>query len=316
MTAVKAINLVLPEIEVYSAGSSICGQLVLNLSSTLVDPVVKVELVGRGYLSWHQEGNPELDYEKTTAYTNKAVYVSKAKKFHIADSCLDSGIHTFDFHFSFPPEIPSTFTSKIGCISYFVQGICCSRSTVLAKEQRYVLLQGISGGHMEHAKDKAPVVVEARNDVVYFCCLIHGSLILQISLEKSIFLPGETIVFAADIDNRTCIYIRKIVFAVRCIVLYRGFSNRGDQYSLEDQNEVTRLECRPGTAPFHSTRVINALVLPKQLPVTSAPEQSNIMSFKYELVGTSKLPCATSTILGRVPIIITAIPEHLWSKAP
>ncbi|POI34315.1 hypothetical protein CIB84_001931 [Bambusicola thoracicus] len=89
MTAVKAINLVLPEIEVYSADSSICGQLVLNLSSTLVDPVVKVELVGRGYLSWHQEGNPELEYEKTIACTNKAVYIFKAKKFHIAGKMLE-----------------------------------------------------------------------------------------------------------------------------------------------------------------------------------------------------------------------------------
>lgn len=52
MTTVKAINLVLPEIKVYSTDSCVCGQLVLNLSSTLVDPVVKVELVGRGYLSW------------------------------------------------------------------------------------------------------------------------------------------------------------------------------------------------------------------------------------------------------------------------
>uniref|UniRef100_G1NB88 Arrestin-like N-terminal domain-containing protein n=1 Tax=Meleagris gallopavo TaxID=9103 RepID=G1NB88_MELGA len=108
MTAVKAINLVLPEVKVYPVGSSICGQLVLNLSSTLVDPVVKMELMGRGYLKW-PEGNPELDYEEIIVCTNKAVYISKAKKFHIADSCLDSGIHTFDFHFSFPPEAPSTF---------------------------------------------------------------------------------------------------------------------------------------------------------------------------------------------------------------
>lgn len=109
----------------------------------------------------------------------------------------------------------------------------------------------------------------------------------------------------------TCNYIRKVVFAVRCIVLYRGFSNSGDQYSLEDQNEVTRLECQSGTAPFDTISVTSALVLPKTLPVTNALRGNNIMAFKYELVGTSNLPYATSNILGKEPIIIAAIPEHL-----
>ncbi|XP_042728681.1 arrestin domain-containing protein 5 [Lagopus leucura] len=143
------------------------------------------------------------------------------------DSCLDSGIHTFDFHFSFPPEVPSTFTSKAGCISYFMQGICCRHSTVLAEELRYLLLQVIS---------------EARTDVDYLCCFIQGSVILCISLKKNVFFPGATSVFTTDIANRTCNYIRK-------------------------------------------------------------------------LVGTSNLPCAMSTIFGKVPIIIAAIPERLCSRA-
>ncbi|XP_042671799.1 arrestin domain-containing protein 5 [Centrocercus urophasianus] len=148
-----------------------------------------------------------------------------------ANSCLDSGIHTFDFRFSFPPEVPSTFTSKAGCISYFMQGICCRHSTVLAKELRYLLLQAL-------------LVVEARTDVDYLCCFIQGSVILCISLKKNVFFPGATSVFTTDIANRTCNYIRK-----------------------------------------------------------------------YELVGTSNLPCAMSTIFGKVPIIIAAIPERLWSRA-
>lgn len=92
MSTVRAINLVLPETEVYLAGSSIDGQLVLNLRSTLVDPVVKVELVGRGYLRWLEEDNPEQDYEKSTAFTNQAVYISKAQNFHIEGKTLERDI--------------------------------------------------------------------------------------------------------------------------------------------------------------------------------------------------------------------------------
>lgn len=77
-----------------------------------------------------------------------------------------------------------------------------------------------------------------------------------------------------------------------------------------------RLECQPGTSAFDTMRVISALVLPKPLPVTSALRGNYIMAFRHEQVETSNLPYATSTILGTVLIIIAAIPEHLWSRAP
>uniref|UniRef100_A0A8D0G353 Arrestin domain containing 5 n=1 Tax=Strix occidentalis caurina TaxID=311401 RepID=A0A8D0G353_STROC len=301
MSTVREINLVLPEIEVYLASSSIDGQLVLNLRSTLVNPVVKVELVGRGFLRWIEEDNPELDYNNSMVYTNQAVYVSKDQTFHIEDIWLDSGVHTFDFHFSFPPSIPSTFTSKIGCISYFFQGTCCSHQI----QQELTML--CLSAHLLHAGLSG---VNARKDVVYFCCFSHGSVILRISLEKGIFCPGETIVLMTDIANRTCKYIRKVVFDVHCIVLYRGFSSRGEQHYLEDQSKVTRLEFQTDTAPFEAMRVTGALVLPKPMPVTSTLMENKIMAFRYELVGTSDLSCTTSTIMGRVPITIAATSEH------
>uniref|UniRef100_A0A8C3KTM9 Arrestin domain containing 5 n=1 Tax=Calidris pygmaea TaxID=425635 RepID=A0A8C3KTM9_9CHAR len=313
MSTVRAINLVLPETEVYLAGSGIDGQLVLNLRSTLVDPIVKVELVGRGYLRWFEEENPEWDYEKSTACTNQAVYVSKTQNFRIEDGWLDPGVHTFDFHFNFPPSIPSTFNSKIGCISYFVQGTCCSGQVVLAKEERCLLLQGINSAcfaFLFNLSMQAPLVVEAKKDIVYFCCFRRGSVILRISLEKNIFCPGETIVFMTDIANRTCKYVRKLIFALNCIVLYRGFSSRGEPCSLEDQSEVTRLESQTDTAPFETMRVTSALVLPKPMPVTSTVIENKIMAFRYELVGTSSLPCTMSTIMARVPIIIAATLKH------
>lgn len=85
MSTVRAIKQVLPEIEVHLAGSSIDGQLVLDLRSTLVDPVVKVELVGRGFLKWLEEYNPEWDYKST----NQAVCIFKAMNFHIEGKTLE-----------------------------------------------------------------------------------------------------------------------------------------------------------------------------------------------------------------------------------
>ncbi|XP_010572413.1 PREDICTED: arrestin domain-containing protein 5 [Haliaeetus leucocephalus] len=268
MLTVRAIKLVLPEIEVHLAGSSIDGQLVLDLRSTLVDPVVKVELVGRGFLGWPEEYNPEWDYDKST---NQAVYIFKAMNFHIEDAQedCDNSAMSHSVHNKNSPRFACLFTLSM----------------------------------------QTSLVIEARKDVVYFCCFNHGSVILRISLEKSVFCPGETIVFMTDVANRTRKYVRKVVFAVRCIALYSGFSSRGEQRSLEDRSEVTRLELQTDTAPSEATRVTSALVLSKPMPVTSTLTENKIMAFRYELVGTSDLPCTTSTVMGRVPIVIAATPE-------
>lgn len=62
----------------------------------------------------------------------------------LSDNWLSASSHTFDFHFDLPPRLPSTFISKIGQVSYFVQASCMGREHVLAKKRMYLLIQGTS----------------------------------------------------------------------------------------------------------------------------------------------------------------------------
>lgn len=90
MSVVKSIEVVLPKDAVYLAGSNIDGQVVLTLNSTLVDPVVKVELVGRGYVEWNEEIGQTRDYSRDVICNNKADYVHKTKTFPIKGKDADS----------------------------------------------------------------------------------------------------------------------------------------------------------------------------------------------------------------------------------
>lgn len=83
MSVVKSIELVLPKDAVYLAGSGIKGQVVLILNSTLVDPTVRVELVGRGYVEWNEEIGASRDYSRDVICNNKADYVHKLKTFPV-----------------------------------------------------------------------------------------------------------------------------------------------------------------------------------------------------------------------------------------
>lgn len=83
MSVVKSIQLMLPKDAIYQGGSCVKGQVVLTLHSTLVDPIVKVELVGRGYVEWSEETGATRDYSRDVICNNKADYVHKSKLFPV-----------------------------------------------------------------------------------------------------------------------------------------------------------------------------------------------------------------------------------------
>ncbi|XP_074834760.1 arrestin domain-containing protein 5 [Carettochelys insculpta] len=308
MSVVKSISLVVPEDKVYLAGSSIDGQVILTLNNSLIDPIVKVELMGRGYLEWNEEINADKDYSRDIVCNNKADYINKTKTFKIEDNWLGSGTHTFDFHFNLPPRLPSTFTSKIARVSYFLQATCASRELILAKQKKYLLVQGTSGILKDKIQSEYPLVVEVDKHIAYHCCIKHGLVVLRISLEENTFAPGENIIFTTEIDNQTGKSIRKVVFALYSIIIYLGYTARAEQRSLEDRNELMRLESRTKASPFEITRITSMFSLPKLLSVSSTSIANEIMEVRYELTGTVYLPWSMSTVVAKVPIIIRTTP--------
>ncbi|XP_006274297.3 arrestin domain-containing protein 5 [Alligator mississippiensis] len=308
MSVVKSIEIVVPEDKVYLAGSNVDGQVVLSLNNTLINPVVKVELVGRGYLQWNEDVGADKDYSRDVVCNNKADYINKTKTFKIEGNWLDSGTHTFDFHFTLSTRLPSTFTSRIGYVSYFLQASCSSRELILAKKKKYLLVQGTSSIRKDRLQSKDPFVVEVDKVVVYHCCFQQGRVVLRISLVKNIFCPSENVTFTTEIDNQTGKSIKRVVFTLYSNVLYMGFTARSEPRTLEDRNVLLRLEPRMEAMPFEVTRITNIMALPSLLPVSCVSLANEIMEIRYELVGTLYLPWSMSSVVARVPVLIGTIP--------
>ncbi|XP_039103496.1 arrestin domain-containing protein 5 [Hyaena hyaena] len=304
MSVVKSIELVLPKDAVYLAGSSIEGQVVLTLNSTLVDPMVKVELVGRGYVEWNEEIGASRDYSRDVICNNKADYVHKTKTFSIEDNWLSAGSHTFDFHFNLPPRLPSTFASKIGHVSYFMQASCVGREHILAKKRMYLLIQGTSDFCKENLLQN-PLSVEAEKKVSYNCCR-QGTISLQIRMEKNTFAPGEKIVLTTQINNRTSKCLRMVVFALYTHVRYEGFTPKAEQRWRVESSELLRQEANTQITPFDTTTIVSTLKLPLVLSVSSRTGNGELMSTRYELVGTVHLPWSLTCVKAKVPITVAS----------
>ncbi|XP_006868974.1 PREDICTED: arrestin domain-containing protein 5, partial [Chrysochloris asiatica] len=306
MSVVKSIELVLPKDTIYLAGSSLNGQVILTLNSTLVDPIVKVELVGRGYVEWNEETGASLDYSRDVICINQADYMHKTKTFPVQDNWLSAGSHKFDFHFNLPPRLPSTFTSKIGRVFYYVQASCMGRELILAKKRLYLLIQGTSNFHKENLFQN-PLLVEAEKRISYNCCS-QGTIHLQIHMEKNIFTPGDRVIFTTEINNQTSKCIKTVLFALYAHVQYQGFTPSTERRTCTESSELLRQEAHTHIAPFDTTKVISTFYLPLVLSVSSSGHQQDteIMSTQYELVITIHLPWSLTTVKAKVPIIITS----------
>ncbi|XP_058918061.1 arrestin domain-containing protein 5 [Kogia breviceps] len=307
MSVVKSIELVLPKDAVYLAGSSIRGQVVLTLNSTLVDPIVKVELVGRGYVEWNEEIGASRDYSRDVICSNKADYVHKTKTFPVEDNWLSAGSRTFDFHFNLPPRLPSTFTSKIGHVFYFVQASCMGREHILAKKRRYLLVQGTSSDFHAENTLQNPLFVEAEKKISYNCCS-QGTVCLQIQMEKNTFTPGERVIFTTEINNQTGKCIKTVIFALYAHVRCEGFTANAERRSRVDSIELLRQEAHTRITPFNTTKIVSTFHLPPVLSVSGGTQDSEIMSTHYVLVGTAHLPWSLTSVKVEVPVVITRAP--------
>ncbi|KAM6216705.1 arrestin domain-containing protein 5 [Rhynchocyon petersi] len=306
MSVVKSIELVLPKDAIYLAGSSLIGQVILTLNSTLVDPIVKVELVGRGYVEWNEETGASLDYSRDVICNNNADYVHKTKTFPVEDNWLSAGSHTFDFHFSLPPRLPSTFTSKIGRIFYYVQASCMGRELILATKRIYLLVQGTSDFYPTNLLQN-PLLVEAEKRVSYNCCS-QGMVRLQIHMERNVFRPGDRIIFTAEINNQTSKCIKTVVFALYAHVEYEGFTSKTERRTCLDSSELLRQEAHTHITPFNTSKVVSTFHLPLVLSLSSSGREQDkeIMSTQYELVITVHLPWSLTSIKAKVPVVITS----------
>ncbi|XP_063145441.1 arrestin domain-containing protein 5 [Candoia aspera] len=303
MSVVKSIELVIPK-EAYVAGSTVEGQLILSLHSTLVDPLLKVELIGRGYLEWTEEANMEKDYIQPATCVNKADYVHKLKTFKIERNWLGPGVHTFDFDFVLPPSIPSTFTSRVGRICYFLQALCATRELILGKQKKYILVQGISLHRQDTVESEYPLVVEVQKVLPYNCCVRSAPITLCMSLSKSTYAPGDNIVFTTEITNPMRKSIWKVVFTLQSVVLYKAFNFRAERRTLEQREEMMRLESNIERGPCEFTKIRSTLCLPKVMPVTSNRKSDDIMEIGYELTGTVHFPWCLNTVLAKIPIVV------------
>jgi len=165
--------------------------------------------VGRGKVFWidrhltltTRNGRLAVRQVKTVRFRTEKYF---KQEFHLLGSeeektKMEPGEITFDFSFTLPIEIPSSYSDRYGTIEYFAKVVVDRPWAINIKSKKhfivrnYMTLNNIPSG-MEKIEKK-----ESKN-VCFWCCA-SGPITARCWLPKQAYVPGESISFSAEIEN-------------------------------------------------------------------------------------------------------------------
>jgi len=255
----------------FYAGSVVVGFVTIESIEDLsnVSEVI-VQMSGKAFLKW-----PEKEGDRRRDYTNQEEYF----KFPVTllqndqDEKLRIGKHKFPFSFVIPPNVPASFNFSKRATAYVYYGLKVKiirhglHFNVEKKQQITVLgntpMSYCPGNPME------PVVARETKFICCWCCKT-GPITAEIQLNKTGFVPGETVYCNINIENLSTANLTNTRLNLKRSVFLQS-KTRG-KYWNDCLTKLDLYECKKG----------NVLVLnnvPFQLPVDLAPSMLPFCSF-------------------------------------
>lgn len=225
----------------FSPGSSIAGNVLLDVSKPKSYKQILLQFTGRSYVSWKQR-ETETYYESgrrhertvTREYTSTEEYVKKElvlwNSQRSQDGNLAPGPHSLPFRFDIPRSVPSSFEGRDGNIRYTlmtkaITGLLSfnksAEITVPIQEMVDVSIPSL----LQPARD------ELRKTVCCLCCASQP-IVLTIALPKTGFLLGESLQLHTSIENGSNRNVTITASIIQQITYYAQGNQRSSSIQL------------------------------------------------------------------------------------
>lgn len=224
-----------------------------------------------------------------------------------AGSTLSKGSHSFKFQFILPQNIPASFQHSVGSVSYSIEAFIDNWNET-QKIQRSFLVNHF----FDLNTDQTLSIAYGNTAKKEFCCDIlqcrNEPVIANFSVEKSGYIPGQTLIFNVSIDNKSSRAI-----TTTSVTLYKNIIFRAlDESQSNKANKTVKLEI----ASIKLPREIASRDKDKwqnqslPIPINCIPsmQHSKIIKTNYELVlrfgaggFTTSVDCVIPIVIGTVP---------------
>ncbi|XP_078412376.1 arrestin domain-containing protein 5-like [Cetorhinus maximus] len=304
--------------QVYLAGETIDGKVVLELNEPLFLYSVKLKISGKGFVEWIGESEENFDYTRKIHCSNREDYFHHIFTLWGADydaegleQALDAGPHVFQFSHKLDDALPSSFSGSHGKIRYYVRAFCTATGGTLAQVEKILNVQETFNLNLDPS-NKLPLLFTAEKEISYWCWKVPG-ISMNITVDKSGFVPGEDIIITSEIDNRTVRFLRLISYSIGTEIKYKAFVQEAlcDHYrEFIEKSELKKMEAMIEAPPRQVTKILGSLQLPKPMFISDM-SRCKIISIAYQLQVTIPIPAHHISVTASAPIKIGTTPVHI-----
>lgn len=237
------------EKEMYYAGETLSGQVVLDTMENVKLRAVRVWLRGKAHTEWKVvvSGDRRTLQDDQYFIDERTVVWGKDKPEGNVP-VLPRGMHVFPFRFQLPESsLPCSFESKPGTIRYYVKVTVDIPYASPPQGFKYFTLIGPHIDCMDEQHLK-PLFAHDKRATCCLCCR-RGPVTLRSRLERSAYCCGESIKLKADIDNQSEKDVRLRLTLVQYV---QYFIDRGVLGAVTKEVNHTVLEYRGDPVHPHS----------------------------------------------------------------
>lgn len=253
------------EKEMYYAGETLSGHVVLDTIENFKLRAIRVGLRGKAHTEWKivVSGDRQTVKDDQTFIDERLTIWGKDKP-EGNIPILPRGMHIFPFKFQLPESsLPCSFESKVGTIRYYIKVTIDIPYASPPQGMKYFTIIGPHIDCMDEQHLK-PLYGQDKRSTCCLCCR-RGPVTFRSQLERTAYCSGESIKFKHDIDNETDQGVR---LKLKLMQYVEYFIDRG---VLGVTKEVSHpvLEYRGDTIGAHSRGkcdYLSTLVVPVMPP--------------------------------------------------
>ncbi|XP_063230472.1 arrestin domain-containing protein 2-like isoform X2 [Bacillus rossius redtenbacheri] len=210
------------EREMYYAGETLAGHVVLDTVENFKLRAVRVVLRGKAHAEWKVVVSGDRRTVKDDQYflDDRTIIWDKPEG-HVP--ILPRGLHQFPFRFQLPESsLPCSFESKPGYIRYYIKVTVDIPYASPPQGMKYFT---VIGPHIDCMDEQylKPMVGQDKRTTCCLCCE-KGPVVLRTQLERSAYVCGESIKLRASVDNQGQEEVR---LKVRLLQYVEYFIDRG-----------------------------------------------------------------------------------------
>ncbi|KAH7704203.1 Protein ARRD-7 [Aphelenchoides avenae] len=266
---------------------------------------------------------------RTVHYSAEVAYMDfEMVVWHSDDNKLPAGTHTFPFSFPLPANCAPSFEGTVGFVRYKCTAKI-DRPWKFDKSimQMFTVLPYFDLNSVPHAATPAVRELTKNLGVLFFK---HGRLSASVSIPKSGFVPGESILVAADVSNTSSREVRRIEIALVENATYTAH-RQANTWTMNDPCVYT-LNHHGGTERQVKTRTVAEVKDDFCVPANSSGRYQKAMVIPAIVPSFNICPivqvdyflqikiCAKglmgNDICGTIPILVGTVPVRVPVHSP